>query len=364
MDLRETPVYVVWIHTYNLESLKYCLRTFDERTDRRAIGYRHLIVDSSVGQQEEVRVWIDSENRERPDLPPIEAYFAERPLGPTSKRNLAWSLIQGRCRYVLELEDDVTICDAGRDWLRTVTNQIAQLESESGPAFLDFGFPFDLPELSCAGTLLSAETRVLLGDYPSELSGDFYNLVEELALFPRYLRRLIETRSLRMFGRAELFLEYDLAARTTNYTPAFHREYARRTVGGLISRSEYTRLLDDLYAEFLDRPEAPHTHRDLPELTSRETVARLLRLRGRQHWGVSVKDYRRYFRCIPLTLSEWNSFRESLNDSPILVHILGQSTMASIEGDLALLYPARQLIEVLRRLRPSALEALLRYARA
>ncbi|HAR62823.1 MAG: hypothetical protein DKM50_06915 [Candidatus Margulisiibacteriota bacterium] len=361
-------IYVVWIHTYNLECLEYCLHTFEERTDYTSQPYRHFIVDSSIGKQDEVKLWLEKENRERlhdPKKPPIECHFCDEHLGPTSKRNIAFSLLKGKYDFLVEMEDDVTIGTNTNQWLKMTTDGISEFESQGQSAFFDFNFGMNPPEFTCAGSILSCKTRDFLGNYPSQISGDFINLIEELVLFPRYLqKRLCVDNNLIYIGaQSHLWLEFDLASISSNYIIEFRKTYDERCINNLMSSKEYEGIYKELYARFINNPRPTRAVFEEMDLHRDMCIEKLLILKNKTHWLLKIEDYRKYERSICLTQEEFSVFQKELNSNPeVLISLISQKAIMEEEG-LFLINSLDKDIINLKESLPEAFRVLIKYAK-
>jgi len=361
-------VYVIWIHTYNLECLEYCLSTFDDRTDYTAIPYHHLIIDSSIGQQEEVRTWVAEKNKTRrshPDKPPIEIHFCNEHLGPTSKKNIAFSLVKDKCDFVVEMEDDVTIHGKTSSWLKAATDGISNIENQGHRLYFDFNAGIHLNEYSCTGTILSCSTRSFVGDYPSQISGSFINPVEELILFPRYLKKhLFIDKGLKRIGfPGEIWFEFDLASISSNYIIEFRKILAEKSLNDLISVQEYTHIYTELYNKFLTDPRPPRIVFENTNLKSHECIEKFLRLKNKSHLLLTILEYRKYERSICLIPEEFALFQKEFRNNPEALELLINQKAIMEEDGLVLINSLDKDIINLKESLPEAFRVLIKYAK-
>lgn len=213
-------ILVIWVHTYNLESLKESILLFEKNTSHDRVLLDHLIIDSSIGEKDHLKKELDEFFKKIEGIN-VKILLCDDHAGPTSKRNLAY-INNKDYDYYIELEDDFSITCNNKEW---IYNAISFLDSEKyleGNYIIDLNFGFNKnsnlgKDLNFTSLMMNKKTRDNLGLYPSQYNGYFDNPIHEMALCMTAMSYHFKSKNIKRCGFEDMFILYDICSRSKNY---------------------------------------------------------------------------------------------------------------------------------------------------
>ena len=289
---------------YNFESTYYCLtETVHSLSHTPKELYDIYIVDSSTSQKKGFL-----ELSKKMSHPCVHFISVNYNYAVNSKKNIFYREHLNDYSVFIEIENDMFIVARNHQWLVNLLNCIDYFESDEtlkemreAPINVVWSALYDGTDGSqanpCGFRIISKRFKKIIGEYPSELTGEYVNNIEEMLLFPRDTRDKFKNNNFTLFTAIRLIdIEYDLYSRSTNFINSIKIslkgfDYLRKG----LSVEKKKEISDAIHeAKMREQEYGPYNHMCLRRTgMPREEVASILKANITLHRGVNIDLYKK-----------------------------------------------------------------------
>jgi len=218
---------------YNFSTAEYCIKqVVKSLLDIDPNFYDIFIIDTSVKQKDKTKILSD-----KLAVYGVRTISLDHDYAVNSKKNIFYEQHIDNYELFIEMENDVFFEVRNYQWLNIAYQAILDFESKKDKNVV-WSFSYDrLSNLITAPTacrVISRKIKKIIGEYPSEYTGQYENNIEEMVFFPRDTQNTLAKKEVRTCVMANIVdLKFDLYSISTNFI-----NYFRNMVTGF----DYLRL--------------------------------------------------------------------------------------------------------------------------
>jgi len=211
---------------YNFESSSYCLLNNIKALMTTKIDYDIYYIDTSIKQKDKFNDFKNSFSDYNINFMGLDYDYAVN-----SKKNLFYKKYLNNYDLFVELENDVYLTAKRPDWLEKLSQIIESHESKNPNLNMVWGLSYNIINNTiCTPTacqIISKKNKLIVGDLPSELTGEYGSSMEEMIFFPRDTTNLLSSKYFSTYTAGNLVeLKFDLYSISTNFINHFREHVA------------------------------------------------------------------------------------------------------------------------------------------